>query len=192
MSCFNAERVYRYLDNDLDRAGREEFERHLGLCPACRRAVDERRLIAQAAAGLPPLELPPGFSRRVMARLEDRPRVSVFGWLALGSTAFVSLVAVVVGVFVLSGRSLTELVTGFEGFMVNTFKSGAILFGKATSLVSLVLSVVNHILSALWGGLAGLTAVIPWPVWVFSLAFLLIIIATSIYGLRKILVGVHS
>jgi len=192
MSCFDVELIYRYLDDDLDPAGREEFEGHLGRCPACRRAVDERRLIARAAASLPPLEMPPDFSRRVLARIEDRPKVSVFGWLALGSTAVVSLMAVAVVLLVLSGRSLAQIVGGLEGFIVSTFKSGAVLFGKVTSLVALVLRVLGQLLSAFWGGLSSLTAVVPWPVWVISLAVLLLIIATSIYGLRKILVGARS
>ena len=190
--CFKAEDIYRYLDDDLDRGAREGFEGHLGACPACRRAVEERRLIARAAADLVPLEVPPDFSRRVLARIEDRPRVSVFGWLALGSTAFVSLVAVVVGVFVLSGKSLAQLVAGFEGLVVNTFKSGALLFSKAAAVVGLVLNVFTHLLNAIWSGLSGLAAVVPWPVWVVSLTLLTIIITTSILGLRKILVGVRS
>ncbi len=192
MSCYDAERINRYLEGELDIAAREEFERHLGLCPACRRAVDEWRRMTEAASSLPPLELPAGFSQRVMARIEGRPRTSVFGWLALGSTAFVSLAAVVVGVLVVLGYSPTELITGFEGFLVTTFKNGAMLFGQATTLVTQVVSVIGHFLSAMWDGLSGLASVIPLPVVLVILTVQILIIASSVYGLRKILIGVRS
>lgn len=192
MSCSDSERIDRYLEGELDAVAREEFERHLDLCPACRRAVNEWRLMTETAASLPPLELPPDFCRRVMDRIEGRPRTSVFGWLALGSTAFVSLAAVVVGVLVVFGHSLTELVAGLEGFLVTTFKNGAMLFGQATTLITQVLSVLGHFLSAFWDGLSGLASVVPLPLALAILAVQVLIIASSIYGLRKILIGVRS
>jgi anti-sigma factor RsiW len=192
MTCFSAAEIYRYLDGELDASARAEFERHLGLCPACRRALDERRRLNEAAAALPPLEPPPDFTARVMARLEDRPRVSVFGWLALASTAVVSVLAVTVGLLVLSGHSLGELVLGLEGFLIRTLKSGTVLFGQVTSFVTLTLSLVRHFLSALWEGLSGLASVLPLPELALALGVTLLIVIGSIVGLRKILVGVRS
>ncbi len=194
MSCLNADQIDRYLEGELDRTEREDFERHLGTCPACRRAVDDWRLLSEAAAGLPALELPPDFSLRVMARIEadHKAPVSVFGWLALGAAALVSLFSVLVGVLILSGHSLTGLILGLEGFLVTTFKSGALLFGQATSAIGLVVSVVRHYLSALWDALSGFGSVIPLPTAVAILAVQALIIGVAAFGLRKILVGVRS
>jgi hypothetical protein len=192
MSCLNADRIDRYIEGEMDPAAREDFERHLRSCPACRRAVDEWRLLAEAAAGLPPLELPSDFSRRVMARIGAAHGVSVFGWLFLGAAALVSLVSVGVGVLVLSGHSLTELVLGLEGFLVTTFKSGALVFGQVTSVIGLVVSVVRHYLSALWDALSGFGSVIPLPLAAAVLAVQVLIIGAAAYGLKKILVGVRS
>lgn len=192
MNCLNAEHIERYLEGDLSPAEREELERHLGACPACRRAVEDERRLTEAARSLAPLTLPAGFSARVMALIPERTRVSVFGWLALGATAGVSLLAVVVGALVLSGHSLTDLVMGFEGFLVSTFKNGAMLFGQATAFVGLCLSVVRHFLVAMWEGLSGIGSVVPLPVCVAVLAVLLLIVASSICAVRRILIGVRS
>ena len=194
MSCLNADQVDRYVEGEMDRAARGDFERHLGTCPSCRRAVEDWRLLSEAAAGLPALPMPADFSQRVMARIEAgrRSPVSVFGWLALGSAALVSLVSVLVGVLVLSGHSLTGLVLGLEGFLVTTFKSGALLFGQATSAIGLVVSVVRHYLAALWDALSGFGSVVPLSTAIVLLAIQALVIGAAAFGLKKILVGVRS
>lgn len=191
MSCFTAERIYRYLDGELDQAERREFERHLDGCPSCRRALAQRRLVTEAAVGMPDLELPPDFSRRVMERI-DKPRVTVLGWLVLAAASCASMTLVIVGLFLLAGHSLTDLLLGIQGFLTGTLKNGAILFGRVTSLISLTLSVINHIFTALGDGLKGMTAVIP-PAWLAVITVILIgVITTSVYGLRKLFLGERS
>jgi len=191
MSCFTAERIYRYLDGELDQAERREFEQHHDGCPSCRRALAQRRLVTEAAVSLPDLELPPDFSRRVMERI-DKPRVTVLGWLVLAAGSCASMTLVIVGLFLLAGHSLTDLFLRIEGFLMGTLKNGAILFGRMTSLISLTFSVITHIFTALGDGLKGMTAVIP-PAWMAVITVILIgVITTSVYGLRRLLLGERS
>jgi anti-sigma factor RsiW len=72
MICPSLERIYDYLDGSLSAGERAEFEAHFAGCPGCRRALAERRTIAEAATSLPPLEVPDDFVLGVMTRL-DRP-----------------------------------------------------------------------------------------------------------------------
>jgi anti-sigma factor RsiW len=191
MSCFTAERIYRYLDAELDQAERREFEQHLDGCPSCRRALAERRLVTEAAVSLPDLELPSDFSRRVMERI-DKPRVTVLGWLVLAAASCASMTLMIVGLFLLAGHSLTDLLLRIQGFLTGTLKNGAILFGRVTSLISLTLSVINHMFTALVDGLKGMTSVIPLP-WLAVITVVLIgVITTSVFGMRKLFLGERS
>jgi len=191
MSCLTAERIYRYLDGELDQAELREFEQHLDGCPSCRRALAERRLVTEAAVSLPSLELPPDFSSRVMERI-DKPKFTVLGWLVLAAGSCASMTLVIVGLFLLAGHSLTDLFLRIQGFLTGTLKNGAILFGRMTSLISLTFSVINHIFTALGDGLKGITAVLP-PAWLAVTTLILIgVITTSVYGMRKLFLGERS
>jgi predicted anti-sigma-YlaC factor YlaD len=87
MSCLRPEEIYARLDGGLDPAEASRIERHLAECPACRIALDERRLIQQAAESLPSIAVPADFAAGITARLEPAedaalPRLSLRGWLA--------------------------------------------------------------------------------------------------------------
>ncbi len=88
MSCLTAGRLYDYLDGALSAPDREDVERHLADCEACRRALDVRQRIAGAAADLPDFEIPGDFTARVMAQVSERPAyapkkaVRIFAWAA--------------------------------------------------------------------------------------------------------------
>jgi hypothetical protein len=87
MSCLRLEEIYGHLEGGLDPAAAVKTELHLAECPACRIALNERRLIQQAAESLPPIDVPADFAAGVLARLEPAenaalPRLSLRGWLA--------------------------------------------------------------------------------------------------------------
>jgi hypothetical protein len=70
MKCEEAsERITALVDGELSPAEREELERHLSGCPACReaRAAEEAVAARLRAAARPPL--PPGFAAEVMAKV---------------------------------------------------------------------------------------------------------------------------
>jgi anti-sigma factor RsiW len=123
MICPSLERIYDYLDGSLSADDRAALEAHLDGCPGCRRALEDRRAIAEAATSLPELEVPDDFVAGVMTRLglpdaEKAPakRARAFrlapvltGASALGAVAVaISLITGngVFGIFLSLGRSL--------------------------------------------------------------------------------------
>jgi anti-sigma factor RsiW len=100
--------VTAYIDGELVGEDRATFEAHLGVCPDCRRRLDdERRVVGTVRGSAPLFEAPPALRERVERVLESpapRPRsrraVSGIGFaLAAGL-----VVLAAAGVFVLRAR----------------------------------------------------------------------------------------
>ncbi len=67
------ERLAAYLDQELDRTGRDEMERHLERCRSCfSRAEFERRLKERIQRGLVLDEVPREFEERIRTLLGRR------------------------------------------------------------------------------------------------------------------------
>lgn len=73
MPCLTFDRIYEYLDGTLGPAERGEVDRHLAGCAFCRRALEIRRTIAEAASALPDEPVPDDFAAGVMVRVAERP-----------------------------------------------------------------------------------------------------------------------
>ncbi|WDT70926.1 MAG: DUF2275 domain-containing protein [Candidatus Manganitrophus sp.] len=66
------EQLSEYLDNRLEDADRRRaIEDHLATCPRCLPEAKQLRDGIKGVAGLPEVELPAGFSQRVMARVRE-------------------------------------------------------------------------------------------------------------------------
>lgn len=66
------EQLSEYLDHRLEDADRRRaIEDHLASCPRCLPEAKQLRDGIKGVAGLPEVELPAGFSRRVMARVRE-------------------------------------------------------------------------------------------------------------------------
>lgn len=66
------EQLSEYLDNRLEDADRRRaIEDHLASCPRCLPEAKQLRDGIKGVAGLPEVELPAGFSQRVMARVRE-------------------------------------------------------------------------------------------------------------------------
>lgn len=63
------EHLSEFLDNRLNDAHRREIENHLASCPRCLPEAKQLRGGIKAVAALPEIDLPVGFSQRVMARV---------------------------------------------------------------------------------------------------------------------------
>lgn len=135
MICPAIERIYDYLDGGLSAGDRAAFEAHLAGCPGCRRALDERRAIAEAATSLSPLEVPDDFVLGVMSRL-DLPALEKAP--AKRARGF-RLAPVLTGVSAL-GAVVVSLITGNGLF--------GIFLGLARSLRTTALASTQGILKA--------------------------------------------
>ena len=147
MNCPNggrtAERIYAYLDGEIQGAEARAFEEHLAACPTCSRAVEARRLIAEAAGSLPPFQVPDGFATSVMARVPSRaarkpllrrPRA----WAAGAAGAALAGA----GWVLLTGRNFSDVVLGASRFLWGNVQGLATLAAKSYSYAALAVKVL--------------------------------------------------
>jgi len=153
--CRSAETLYLYLEGELGPAERRGLEAHLEGCPACREALAERRLLHEAFTSLPPLEVPPDFALSVMDRLpepaEARPR-----WLAPLVAATASLIVGLLGFYVLTGESLSDVLVAVSRSFSSGFGRLLPLFAKLLKVGGLLLDVASGFVTMLGKGLVAL------------------------------------
>lgn len=91
------EELERLLLRGAVRAPAEETRRHVRACDACRRELDELRILQRALEALPRPAPSPGFTRRVMARVRLPVPLHVRAWNGLrehgAAAALVAIVA---------------------------------------------------------------------------------------------------
>jgi anti-sigma factor RsiW len=183
MSCFKIKEIYDYIEGSLSPERREELERHLGVCPRCRRAVEDRKLIAGAASSLPPLAVPDDFTDRVMALITP-VKVKHPAWLIILASAS-SLLALTAMVMIASGKSALGTISGASHSFWEYVKSAAVLTAKVATLLTLAGKTVRPLLEAVYKGLSVLTAFIhPW-LQVLILVLAMGFVVSLLFGMRK-------
>jgi len=102
MNCPDAaERITALVDGELPPAEREELERHLAGCPACREARAAEEAVAARLRAAPRPALPDGFAAAVMAKVgAERPKGRVIPlWpLVAAATAVAAAVVAMIAV----------------------------------------------------------------------------------------------
>jgi anti-sigma factor RsiW len=141
MPCLTADRIYDYLDGALSAAEREDLERHLAGCAACRCALDVRRKIAGAAAGLPDAPVPDDFAAGIMAKVAEMPvyapkkAVRRFFWAAGGAAA---VLASVLGLYAFwTDQGVLALLQRWGGGFVSCLQTTAGAAAKGLKLLLL-------------------------------------------------------
>lgn len=152
MSCFSADRIYLYLEGELGPDDRRAFEEHLGSCPICRDALEERRPLHQAFTSLPPLEIPLGFARAVMARIPERTGTALSRAAAF-ATGALALMAGLLALHFLLGKSLADTLIQAIRSLTGGFGGLLPLLAKVLKSAALVLEILYELASALAGGL---------------------------------------
>lgn len=151
-TCPCAEDLYLYLEGELGPDDLGALETHLERCPACRKRLAERRLLHEAFTSLPPFEVPPDFALSVMDRLpepaEARPR-----GLAPLVAATASLVFGLLGFYLLTGQSLSDVLFAFNRSIGTAFSSFLPFLAKLWKLGGILLRVASGALSTLGKGL---------------------------------------
>jgi anti-sigma factor RsiW len=183
MNCLKIQDIYDFIEGSLAPERREEMERHLSSCPGCRRGVEDRRLIAGAASGLPPFAVPDGFTDRVMARITPL-KIKRPAWLSIFVIATACL-AVVSVVSLASGKSGIELIAGVSHSLWAYVKTGAVFTAKAATLLMLAVKALRPLLEAAYKGLSTLTSIIhpAFPAAILVLA--LGIVVSLIIAMKK-------
>jgi hypothetical protein len=189
MSCRDLNTIYAYLEGDLSAAERSDFDRHLARCPQCRNAVEERRVLLQAAATLPPFEVPEDFTAGVMSRLEEAPsRTTVLGWFVATFAGLASFAATLVVAALLTGHSLSEFLLGFNRFLWNNVRNLSFIVTKGLKYLYLAGKILVQVFQRILEGLKVMTSFIgPEAQVVAACAAVLILIGTGVIWRRKFL-----
>ena len=153
--CRSAETLYLYLEGELGPAERRGLEAHLEGCPACREALAERRVLHEAFTSLPPLEVPPDFALSVMDRLPE-PAEAKARWLAPLVAGTGSLVVGLLGFYILTGESLSDVLVAVSRSFSSGFGRLLPLFAKLLKVASLLLNIASGFLTMLGKGLVAL------------------------------------
>ncbi len=154
-NCRDAESFYLYLEGELDPAERREFEAHLETCPACRAVLAERRLLHEAFTSLPPFEVPPDFALSVMDRIPEAADERA-GWLAPLASGLAALVVGLLGFYVLTGESLSDVLVAVSRSFCSGFGRLLPLFAKLLKVGALLLDVASGFVTMLGNGLVAL------------------------------------
>jgi hypothetical protein len=116
------DRLSEYLDDELDRNGREELEAHLEGCPHCASALAELRLVRARARDLSNAPVPREIWSRIEAVIAERKKIPfpeyrtvkkrpAGGWAAR-SFSLPELVAACLGIAILSGGTVFAVLQG--------------------------------------------------------------------------------
>ena len=106
MNCLSLDQVYLYHEDELTQEESSGIADHIASCEQCRNAVEDRRILVEAAESLKPLQVPPDFSHQIMARIF--PQKSQFRiWIAALATGFSLVVAIFLAAFLQSDLSLS-------------------------------------------------------------------------------------
>lgn len=189
MKCLNIEQIYLYIEKELSLGENKKIEEHLTICPKCKKALEERRLLLQATESLPLWQTPPDFTQQVMARIFPA-KVSLKAWLGAVSTGFVSLILALFIFFLATGQNLSSLALSFYDTILNLIRDFSPTFVKLIKLASLFVKILQQLAEYIIKGFTLLTTIISPEIQIIIITITIILIASSIYGIRKkLLVG---
>jgi hypothetical protein len=183
MNCFRINDIYDYIEGSLSPERRGELERHLGICPKCRQAVEDRKLIAEESLSLPPFAVPDDFTDRVMARIAPAKLRSPVWLIILASAS--SLLALTAIIMIASGRSVLGIVSGAGHSLWEYIKGAAVFTAKAATLLTLAGKTARPLLEAAYKGLSVLTSFIHPGVQVLILVLAMGFVLSLFFGIRK-------
>lgn len=184
-----AERVYAYLDGEMDGAEARALKQHMAGCAACSAAVEARRRIAEAAESLPPFEVPGGFAAAVMARMDaeavaanpSRSRGRSLWRVRTRWAAAAAGLALTAGAgwVLISGRNLSGIAVDASRFLWGSIQGLATLAAKSYSYAALAVKVLGKLAGHVLEGLRVLSSFIGPEVQIACLGAALVLAAAG-------------
>jgi len=184
MKCLTIEQIYLYIEKELSPSENKNVESHLKVCSKCQKALEERRLLSQAAESLHLWETPPDFTQQVMARIFPS-KVSLPAWLGTLATGFASMVVCFFILTLVTGQNLRSLLLSFTEAVFDFIKYLIPLFVKVLKLASVLVTIAQRFAEFLLKGLTVLTSIISTEVQIIIISTTIILIVSSIYFLRR-------
>ncbi len=155
--CLSPDRIFLYLEGELGPAASRAFEGHLGRCPECRAAFNERRLLHEAFTSLAPLEVPDGFARRVMEAIPDGSGAAFRPFAALAAAAL-ALAATLLGFRLAMGESLTSVLVSAGRAAWAGLGGSLPLLAKTVKAAGLILDLLSGLAASFAGSLGILSS----------------------------------
>ena len=192
MKCLGIDQVYSYLEKELSSEENKKIEEHLATCLKCKKALEERSLLLQAADSLPLWQIPPDFTQQVMARVYP-DKVTLRQWLTAVAVGTSSIVATLLAFFIFTGQNLTTFLSGITHTLWNLVRNIAIIFIKLFKIASLLITVARQLVEHVFENFARLTTLISPEVQISIITFSILLFTFLILGIRrKILIGEKS
>jgi len=185
-SCPRPADLYLYLEGELGPYDARKLEEHVECCPACRDALDERRLLHEAFTTLPPFEVPGDFARSVMDSLPE-PEVRKARWLAPLVAAVSALAVGLAGFNLFTGLSVFEVMVAVNSFFGSVVAQATPLAAKAFKIGNVLLKVAGDLVALGFSGLGTFSRILgpQGTVLVIGLGALLSVLA--LFGARRFL-----
>ena len=182
MNCLTIEEIYKYIDNDLKELERQKVEKHLSSCSKCLNAVEERKLITQAAESLPDLKLPHDFSQSILNRIFP-PKISIKSWLAAFAGGVVSAAVTFAFFLIISGYDSAATLVNIYRALIDTLRNISVLAAKFVKTMTLLFKVMVKIADYGIKGIVGATNLLTFET---QLILIFITIVVSLILLIKV------
>lgn len=186
MSCLSADDIYLYLEGELTGPDASRISVHLEHCAACREALEERRLLLQAARRLPRWTVPQDFARQVMERLFPQ-RLSLGRALWTAAIGTFAIVTSLLLVFLFSGLGLLNFLMSLNQSILNGLRDLAVFGAKFVKTFTLMVKVFSQFIGFVWENLTRLSG-LPSAELQAALVVITLLFTASVYiGLRRLL-----
>jgi hypothetical protein len=184
MNCLTIEQIYLYLENDLTPEERNRIAGHIAACETCRQAVEDRRVLTEAAESLTPFRVPPDFTQQVMARIfPEKSQIRI--WIAALATGFSLIVAIFLAAFLQSGLSLSSAFIQLNRSLWNFVSNLSVFFIKLIKMVSLTFNLLVQLSSYIFKALTSMISIIGIEVQVTLIVLTILFSVTAVYGVRR-------
>jgi anti-sigma factor RsiW len=175
-----------YLEGELNESGRREIEGHLARCPACREALEGRRLLLGAFSSLPPLPVPSDFAVSVVSRL-PAARGLAFGWFVAAISSTLTFLTLLLGYYLATGKSLTEMLLPAGRFCLAAVSQVVPLLAKLFKLAGLAVKMAVSLVTAVLKGLEIVSTSIGPEIRGGALLLGLVLASLILFGMKRIL-----
>lgn len=189
MNCLSIDLIYLYLEGELTAAEMSALKKHLHSCPLCQNAVEERRLLLEAADNIPLIQPPPMFTQQVMSRILPQ-RISLRAAVLAITSAFTSAAALLMILFLLSGQSVANMLVGLNHAAINVVRNIVVGGAKVIKVVVLVFKLIYQFSEFIVEGLGHLTGILS-PEFQVMIISVILLSTMFLYLVvkRKILTG---
>ena len=184
MNCLSLDQVYLYLENELTHEESSGIAGHIASCEKCRDAVEDRKILMEAAESLPLLQVPPDFTQQIMARIfPQKSQIRI--WIAALATGFSLVVAIFMAAFLQSDLSLSGTFIQLNRSLWSFVSNLSVFFIKLIKVISLTFNLVVQLSGYIYKALASMTSVIGIEVQITLIILTILLSITAFYGVRR-------